>query len=71
MSKSKDWHSRKNLQDWFDKLTPEQRIRIAFQVEKFRRGAKFVESSNEDQIRLLREVGRKRDLEDADTLSGE
>jgi len=43
-SKPEKWHSRKNLQDWFDKLTPEQRLKIALQIEKFRREARFVET---------------------------
>jgi len=44
MSRKMEWHSRKNLQDWFDKLTPEQRLKIALEIEKFRREARFVES---------------------------
>ena len=39
----KEWHSRKNLQKWFAKLTPEQRMKLALLVEKFRREARFVE----------------------------
>ena len=38
-----EWHSRKNLQEWFDKLTPEQRLELVMEIEKFRREAKFVE----------------------------
>jgi hypothetical protein len=42
MSKSQKWHNKKHLQEWFNKLTPEQRLKIALQVEKFRREARFV-----------------------------
>jgi hypothetical protein len=38
------WHNKEHLQKWFNKLTPEQRIKLALQVEKFRREAKFDES---------------------------
>ena len=43
MLKNMEWHSRKNLQDWFGKLTPEQRLTIALEIEKLRREARFVE----------------------------
>lgn len=49
MTKNMDWHSRKNLQNWFDKLTPEQRLKIALQIEKFRREARFVEVDEIDK----------------------
>lgn len=32
------------LLNWFKKLTPEQRLDIALQIEEFRRGAKFVKN---------------------------
>jgi hypothetical protein len=44
MAKNMDWHRRENLQKWFDKLTPEQRLKLVVQIEKFRREARFVES---------------------------
>jgi hypothetical protein len=39
-----EWHDKKHLQKWFSKLTPEQRIKLVLQVEKFRKEAKFDES---------------------------
>jgi hypothetical protein len=47
MSRYMEWHNKKNLIKWFDKLTPEQRIKLALQVEKFRREAKFDEPSDD------------------------
>jgi hypothetical protein len=44
MPEKMEWHNKKNLQKWFKKLTPEQRIKLALQVEKFRKEAKFDES---------------------------
>ena len=49
MPNKMEWHDKKNLQKWFDKLTPEQRIKLALQVEKFRREAKFVEPSTDEK----------------------
>lgn len=37
-------NSEKKLIRWFRKLTPEQRLSIALELEDFRRGAKFVKS---------------------------
>jgi hypothetical protein len=42
MSKQQKWHNKKHLHEWFGKLSPEQRLKIALQVEKFRREARFV-----------------------------
>lgn len=36
------WHKQKNLEDWFKKLTPEQRLDISIEIEGFRKEAKFV-----------------------------
>jgi hypothetical protein len=38
------WHSEGMLASWFRKLTPEQRLDIALEVEQFRREAVKVEA---------------------------
>jgi hypothetical protein len=44
----KEWHDKKHLLKWFSKLTPEQRIKLALQVEKFRKEAKFIDSPDDE-----------------------
>jgi hypothetical protein len=36
--------SEAKLLKWFKRLTPEQRLNIALEIEEFRRGAKLVKS---------------------------
>ncbi|MDE1822382.1 MAG: hypothetical protein KGI98_16205 [Euryarchaeota archaeon] len=38
------WQSRRGLASWFRKLTPEQRLDIALEIEQFRREAVKVEA---------------------------
>jgi hypothetical protein len=41
--KKKSWHTRENLEIWFNGLTPEQRLSIALEIEGFRKEARFVD----------------------------
>ena len=44
------WHDRRKLIDWFSRLTPEHRLKIALEIEQFRREARFIETNGESTV---------------------
>jgi hypothetical protein len=49
--KGSDWHSKDRLGRWFSRLSPERRLQLAAEFEKFRREARFVE--HRERVRRL------------------
>jgi len=37
------WHDKERLKRWFSRISPERRLQLAVEFERFRRGARFVE----------------------------
>jgi len=41
--KGSRWHDKERLKRWFSRISPDRRLQLAVEFERFRRGARFVE----------------------------